>query len=234
MGRIRPGFQARVVDDRDEEVRPGEAGELILRADEPFAFSDGYFGMPDKTVEAWRNLWFHTGDRVVREADGSFRFVDRMKDAIRRRGENISSFEVEQVLLSHPSVGSVAVFPVRSEMAEDEVMAAIIPETGAEHRRGRADLFLSAEARLFRHSALHRGRRQPSDDGERQGSQACTDRTRRHGCRLGPGSARHPGPIAARFRSSLTRFTPKRNRAGDGRVQAAVSLTSTLPRVAFE
>ncbi len=132
MGRIRPGFQARVVDDRDEEVRPGEAGELILRADEPFAFSDGYFGMPDKTVEAWRNLWFHTGDRVVREADGSFRFVDRMKDAIRRRGENISSFEVEQVLLSHPSVGSVAVFPVRSEMAEDEVMAAIIPETGAE------------------------------------------------------------------------------------------------------
>lgn len=131
MGRIRPGFEAKVVDISDEEVAPGEAGELVLRAAEPFAFSSGYFGMPEKTVEAWRNLWFHTGDRVVRESDGSFRFVDRMKDAIRRRGENISSYEVEQVLLSHPSVGAAAVFPVRSEMAEDEVMAAIVPAPDA-------------------------------------------------------------------------------------------------------
>ncbi len=61
--------------------------------------------MPEKTVEAWRNLWFHTGDRVLREQDGQFRFLDRLKDAIRRRGENISSFEVEQVLISHPEVG---------------------------------------------------------------------------------------------------------------------------------
>ena len=131
MGWVRPGFHAKVVDEWDDETPPGEAGELALRADEPFAFSSGYFGMPEKTVEAWRNLWFHTGDRVVREPDGSFRFVDRMKDAIRRRGENISSFEVEQALLAHPAVGSVAVFPVRSEMAEDEVMAAIVPAAGA-------------------------------------------------------------------------------------------------------
>ena len=75
----------------------------MLRADEPLAFATGYFGMPEQTVEAWRNGWFHTGDRVVRDADGYFRFVDRLKDAIRRRGENISSFEVEQVLLSHPA-----------------------------------------------------------------------------------------------------------------------------------
>ena len=83
----------------------------MLRADEPYAFASGYFGMPEQTVEAWRNLWFHTGDRVVREADGAFRFVDRIKDAIRRRGENISSCEVEQVLLSHPAVAAVAVYP---------------------------------------------------------------------------------------------------------------------------
>ena len=82
--------------------------------------------MDDKTVEAWRNLWFHTGDRVVREADGYFRFIDRIKDAIRRRGENISSFEVEQVLLSHPEIATAAVFPVKSEMGEDEVMVAIV------------------------------------------------------------------------------------------------------------
>ncbi|PTW56615.1 crotonobetaine/carnitine-CoA ligase [Breoghania corrubedonensis] len=130
MGRIRPGFSARVVDSEDNEVAAGEAGELILRADEPFAFSTGYFGMADKTVEAWRNLWFHTGDRVIRDADGSFRFVDRLKDAIRRRGENISSFEVEQVVQSHPAVEAVAVFPVKSDLAEDEVMAAIALRPG--------------------------------------------------------------------------------------------------------
>ena len=88
----------------------GTPGELVLRADEPFAFASGYFGTPEKTVEAWRNLWFHTGDRVVREADGYYKFVDRLKDAIRRRGENISSFEVEQVLLSHPDVATAAAF----------------------------------------------------------------------------------------------------------------------------
>lgn len=132
MGRLRAGFEARVVDDEDNEVPRGQPGELILRADQPFAFATGYFGMDDKTVEAWRNLWFHTGDRVICDDDGYFRFVDRLKDAIRRRGENISSFEVEQVLLSHPLIETAAVYPVQSEMAEDEVMAAIVVRTGAE------------------------------------------------------------------------------------------------------
>jgi len=130
MGWVQPGFDARVVDAHDVELPAGEPGELVLRADEPFAFASGYFGMPEKTVEAWRNLWFHTGDRVIRDADGAFRFVDRIKDAIRRRGENISSFEVEQVLLSHPAVASVAVYAVRSELAEDEVMAALVLRDG--------------------------------------------------------------------------------------------------------
>ncbi|NDZ18759.1 ATP-dependent acyl-CoA ligase [Variovorax sp. WS11] len=130
MGWVRPGFDARVVDEHDNPVPEGQAGELVLRADEPFAFASGYLGKPDKTVEAWRNLWFHTGDRVVREADGAFRFIDRIKDAIRRRGENISSWEVEQVLLSHPGIAACAVYPVRSEHAEDEVMAAVVGKTG--------------------------------------------------------------------------------------------------------
>ena len=132
MGRLLSGFAARVVDAHDNEVADGEAGELVLRADEPFAFATGYFGMPEQTVEAWRNLWFHTGDRVVREGDGYYRFIDRMKDAIRRRGENISSFEVEQVLVSHPQVENAAVFPVRSELAEEEVMAALVLRPGAQ------------------------------------------------------------------------------------------------------
>jgi crotonobetaine/carnitine-CoA ligase len=131
MGRVFEGFQARVVDGEDNEVPDGTPGELVLRAEAPFAFATGYFGQPEKTVEAWRNLWFHTGDRVVREPDGYFKFVDRLKDAIRRRGENISSFEVEQVLLSHPEIATAAAYPVRSELAEDEVMAAIVRQPGS-------------------------------------------------------------------------------------------------------
>jgi carnitine-CoA ligase len=130
MGRAQPGFEARVVDADDAELPPGEAGELVLRASEPWSFASGYFGRPEQTVEAWRNGWFHTGDRVVREADGRLRFLDRLKDAIRRRGENVSSYEVEQVLLAHPAVAEAAVFPVRSELAEDEVMAAIVVRGG--------------------------------------------------------------------------------------------------------
>ncbi|VWX55878.1 ATP-dependent acyl-CoA ligase [Burkholderiales bacterium 8X] len=130
MGWLRAGFEARVANDDDDALPDGTAGELLLRADEPYAFASGYLGMPEKTIEAWRNLWFHTGDRVVRDADGAFRFIDRIKDAIRRRGENISSFEVEQVLLSHPSVAACAVYPVGSELAEDEVMAALVAREG--------------------------------------------------------------------------------------------------------
>jgi crotonobetaine/carnitine-CoA ligase len=129
MGRLFEGFAARVVDGEDNEVPDGTPGELVLRADASFAFGTGYFGAAEKTVEAWRNLWFHTGDRVIREADGYFKFVDRLKDAIRRRGENVSSFEVEQVLLSHPEIATAAAFPVRSELAEDEVMAAIVRQS---------------------------------------------------------------------------------------------------------
>ena len=146
MGWQRPGFDARVADEDDVELPDGEAGELLLRADARFAFATGYFKLPDKTVEAWRNLWFHTGDRVVRDADGAFRFIDRIKDAIRRRGETISSYEVEQVLLSHPAVAAAAVFPVRSELAEDEVMAALVarPDQAVEPR----ELAIFCAARL--------------------------------------------------------------------------------------
>ena len=103
-------------------------------AAEPFAFATGYFDMPDKTVEAWRNLWFHTGDRVVRDQDGQYRFIDRMKDSIRRRGESASSWEVERLLLTHPAISACAVYPLPSELGEDEVAAAIqlVPSTSLE------------------------------------------------------------------------------------------------------
>ncbi len=130
MGRVRPGFSAMVVDEEDNEVPAGTPGELVVRSDLPYAMATGYFEMAAATLAAWRNLWLHTGDRVTRDADGHFHFMDRIKDAIRRRGENISAYEVEQVLLSHPSVAYAAVFPVRSELTEDEVMTAVVLKDG--------------------------------------------------------------------------------------------------------
>jgi carnitine-CoA ligase len=132
MGFAMPGYEVKVVDENDEEVPDGTPGELVMRADEPFAFASGYWRMPETTVESWRNLWFHSGDRAVRDADGSFRFLDRMKDAIRRRGENISAWEVEQVLQLHPDVAAAAAIPVPSELGEDEVMAVLVAREGAE------------------------------------------------------------------------------------------------------
>lgn len=130
MGRVMPGFEARVVDEDDVPVPDGTAGELVMRADEPYAFAEGYWRMPEATVAAWRNLWFHSGDRVVAE-DGWLRFLDRMKDAIRRRGENVSAWEVEQVLLQHERIESVAVIPVPASLGEDDVMACVVPRSGA-------------------------------------------------------------------------------------------------------
>lgn len=130
MGYLADGIEARIVDENNSALPDGQAGELVLRAGEPFAFATGYFGMPEKTVEAWRNLWFHSGDRVVRDADGHYRFIDRMKDSIRRRGENVSSWEVEQTIQSHPAVAACAIYPLPSELGEDEVAAAILLEPG--------------------------------------------------------------------------------------------------------
>ena len=94
-GRPRRGVSARIVDECDEPVAAGTVGELVLRADDPWEFNLGYWRNPEKTAEAWRNQWLHTGDAFRADAEGNFYFVDRLKDAIRRRGENISSFEVE-------------------------------------------------------------------------------------------------------------------------------------------
>ncbi|MCA1432322.1 ATP-dependent acyl-CoA ligase [Bradyrhizobium sp. BRP20] len=146
MGYLADGIEARIVDENDSALPDGEAGELVLRAREPFAFASGYFGMPEKTVEAWRNLWFHSGDRVVRDSDGHYRFIDRMKDSIRRRGENVSSWEVEQAIQSHPAVAACAIYPVPSELGEDEVAAAILLEPG--HLLQPVDVVRHCEGRI--------------------------------------------------------------------------------------
>jgi crotonobetaine/carnitine-CoA ligase len=129
-GRPREGIEARIVDDNDCEVAPGAIGELILRADTPWTMNHGYHNNPEATAQAWRNGWFHTGDAFRRDEDGNFFFVDRLKDAIRRRGENISSFEVEAELMAHPAVREAAAVAVPSEHGEDEVLAVVAPIEG--------------------------------------------------------------------------------------------------------
>jgi crotonobetaine/carnitine-CoA ligase len=126
-------FEARLVDpETDLEVADGELGELILRPRAPWTMNSGYVNMADNTLDAWRNLWFHTGDAMRRDAAGWFYFVDRFKDALRRRGENISSFEVEEPLRTHPAVAEVAVIGVPAdEMAgEEEVKACVVLNAG--------------------------------------------------------------------------------------------------------
>lgn len=130
MGRAVPGFDVRIVDENDREVRDGAPGELVVRHTEPFSMAGGYFGNPEATASAWRNLWFHTGDRVMCDDQGNYHYLDRIKDAIRRRGENISSWEVEQALLSHPDVENAAVVGVPAEVGEEDVMAFILPRRG--------------------------------------------------------------------------------------------------------
>jgi carnitine-CoA ligase len=130
-GRLRPGISARIVDENDEPVAPGAVGELVLRADNPWEFNLGYWQNPQKTAEAWRNQWLHTGDAFTMDAQGNFYFIDRMKDAIRRRGENISSFEVEVEADAHPGVLESAAVAVPSPHGEDEVKLCVSLKPGA-------------------------------------------------------------------------------------------------------
>jgi crotonobetaine/carnitine-CoA ligase len=124
-----PGYEARVVDEHDQPLGPGQVGELVIRSDAPWALCAGYYGMPDKTAEAWRNGWFHTGDAFMIDEDGWFYFVDRLKDTIRRRGENISSFEVEACVNDHPAVAESVALAVPSELGEDEILVVVRLQT---------------------------------------------------------------------------------------------------------
>ncbi len=127
---VTPGYEVRVADEHDYEVPDGEIGELLVRTAEPWRMMAGYFNMPEKTAEAWRNGWFHTGDGVVRDEHGRYHFVDRIKDSIRRRGENISSMEVEAYVNEHAAVSETAAIAVPSEYGEDEVKICVILHDG--------------------------------------------------------------------------------------------------------
>jgi len=126
-------FEVKIADpETDEDLPPNALGEIVVRPKEPFGFMLGYNAMPDKTVEAWRNFWFHTGDAGRMDADGYVYFADRIRDTIRRRGENLSSYEIERVLAEHPAVAEAAAIAVKSDIpgGEDEVKACIVLRPG--------------------------------------------------------------------------------------------------------
>ncbi|WP_373085605.1 AMP-binding protein [Sneathiella sp.] len=129
-GKPRSGMTIGIMDDDDNALPTGTPGEICVRCDVPWITARGYYKMPQATVDANRNQWFHTGDRGYLDEDGYIYFVDRKKDAIRRRGENISSYEVEQIVLGHPAVEDVAAYAVNSEMSEDEVMVSVTCKEG--------------------------------------------------------------------------------------------------------
>jgi crotonobetaine/carnitine-CoA ligase len=131
IGRAAPVYDVRVADPDDREVPVGEVGEIQVRPRQPDVMLREYWGRPDATIAAFRNLWFHTGDRARMDADGFFYYVDRLKDSIRRRGENVSSFELEGVVDAFPGVVESAAYGVPSELGEDEVMIAVVPDPSA-------------------------------------------------------------------------------------------------------
>ena len=126
----RPGFTLRLVDSAGKEVPIGEVGELWVHPDEPLTVLRGYHNLPEKTAETLVEGWVHTGDAFRADAEGQFYFSDRIKDALRRRGENISSFEVESVINTCPGVYESAVVGVPSELTEDEIKAVVVLREG--------------------------------------------------------------------------------------------------------
>lgn len=130
-GKPTADYEVRIVDDYDRPLGPNQTGELIFRPREPYTMMSGYYKMPEATLEAFRNLWFHTGDLGYLDDDGFLFYVGRKKDAIRRRGENISAYEIEAVVNEHPAVLESAAVAVPSELGEDDVKIVVVLKTDA-------------------------------------------------------------------------------------------------------
>lgn len=125
-GKPNSDYEVRIVDDYDRTLGPNQTGELVFRPREPYTMMSGYYKMPEATLEAFRNLWFHTGDLGYLDEDGFLFYVGRKKDAIRRRGENISAYEIESVVNEHPAVLESAAIAVPAELGEDDVKIVVV------------------------------------------------------------------------------------------------------------
>src|SRR6266702_224607 len=149
-GRPVAGFDIRIVDEHDRDVPVGAVGELVVRSSEPWLLATEYHRNPEASLRLFRNLWLHTGDAFRKDAHENYFFVDRIKDYIRRRGENISSFEVEREVNAHPAVLECAAMAVKSASTEDDLKVVVVlksgmtlePEELREFLRGRVPRFM--------------------------------------------------------------------------------------------
>src|SRR5699024_5515791 len=131
-------YELKIVDDADGELPVGQVGEIVVRPKLPGIMFREYLGRPEATAEAFQNLWFHTGDHGRLDENGDLFFEGRKKDAIRRRGENVSAFEVEREVGQFPGVADVAAIGVKSDMGEEEIMICVTALEG--HRIDAAEL----------------------------------------------------------------------------------------------
>ena len=145
-GRSIPDVEVRIVDDDDNDCPPNVPGEFICRSNKMFVGTTGYYKKPEATLELFKNGWIHTGDIGRRDEDGYFYFADRKKQALRRRGENISSFEVEAVVGSHDAVLECAIVGVPSDVGEEEVKAVVVLKPG--HKATPEELIAWCEPRM--------------------------------------------------------------------------------------
>lgn len=128
VGRVFPGYQVEIHDDEDVPLPQGAVGEICVRPSGPYTMFSGYYEDPEKTARALRNVWFHTGDRGWFDEEDRMWFADRVGDAIRCRGENISAHEVEEAFLPHPAVSLVAAYGIPAELGDEEVVIAVVPQ----------------------------------------------------------------------------------------------------------
>jgi crotonobetaine/carnitine-CoA ligase len=149
VGRATPVVDLAVVNDLDEPLPVGEEGEIVFRPRHPNIVTQGYWNRPAATAEAWRNLWFHTGDVGRIDDEGFVYYIGRAKDSIRRRGENVSAWEVEQALTLHPEVLEAAAFGVASEVGEEEVAVLCVIKTDGGITQAELHEFVSRDLPRF-------------------------------------------------------------------------------------
>jgi crotonobetaine/carnitine-CoA ligase len=146
MGRPCRFHDVRIGGEHDEELGPGEYGQILLRNRLPYVLLNEYFNRPEATAEVLRNLWFHTGDGAYRDEEGLLYFVDRMGGFIRVKGENISSFQIEDTLNTHPKIAVSAALPVKAEKGlEDDILVYIVTAPGEDLSESELRLWMEKE-----------------------------------------------------------------------------------------
>lgn len=194
-GRLQPGYECRIVDENDIELARGTPGELIVRHEQPWVVASAYVDNAAATAAAWRNGWFHTGDMLRHDPDGRFFFVDRVKDSLRRRGENISSAEVEAEVMAYPGIQEAACVPCRPADGRGR-------SQGMDRLPGRTGRGLPGSAALLRGppallhgAAVFRADRQHAQNAQRKNPQGRTAATRQQRTHVGSRSTwPAPGP----------------------------------------